>query len=207
VKSRIVKQLANNEIELDVAISQLMIIAFDIQNSNLFEWAKKELNGYTSKDELPIYRKLQSGNIYYNGINGVFKMTNQSIPITAFTKEECEGFSEVPIMHSIAALHQLSQQSNNNVIGKDLTYLAENIKKRTGIVCTKIIMKYENLDILNILNEIRTRLLEIFINLESEFGNLDDLDVDIGTITSDKLDTINLNVNTILYADDKQEIL
>lgn len=207
MKSKIIKQLACNEIELEVAVSQLMIIANDIKNISLYEWAKKELNGYTSEDELPMYRKLGAGYIYYNGINGRFKMTNQPLPITAFTKAELELFNEVPVLQSIAVLYEISQNKNNNGFGMDLTYLAKNIEKRHGIVCTSIFMKYASLDFLNILNKIRTKLLDIFISLEKEFGDLDKLDIDISNISSEKLDIVNSNLQTILFADDKQEIL
>ncbi len=47
-KSRIIKELANNEISLEVAFNRLLIIASDIENEELINWATNELNGYSS---------------------------------------------------------------------------------------------------------------------------------------------------------------
>ena len=45
-KSKIIKELANNDISLEVALNRLMIIASDIENEELSQWAERELNGY-----------------------------------------------------------------------------------------------------------------------------------------------------------------
>ena len=49
-----IKQLANNEIDLEVALSRLMIIASDINNEELYKWAESELNGYIYKRPLKL---------------------------------------------------------------------------------------------------------------------------------------------------------
>ena len=84
-KSKILKQLANNEITLEVALSRLMVIASDINNDALSAWAEMELNGYTEFSSLPSYRKIVSNNISYSGLKGVLKIKNASLPITALT--------------------------------------------------------------------------------------------------------------------------
>ena len=45
-KSKIIKELANKEISLEVAFNRLLIIASDIGNTDLIDWATNELNGY-----------------------------------------------------------------------------------------------------------------------------------------------------------------
>ena len=44
-KSKILKELANNEVPLDVALKRLLIICDDLDYKELFSWAEKELNG------------------------------------------------------------------------------------------------------------------------------------------------------------------
>lgn len=59
-KSKIIKELANNGILFEVAINRLLIIASDINNKELAQWAEKELNGYSSKDVIPPYRVIKN---------------------------------------------------------------------------------------------------------------------------------------------------
>ncbi len=72
-KSKIIKELANKEISLEVAFNRLLIIASDIENEELINWATNELNGYPDDSQIPTYRKSGLGQIIYSGINGNFK--------------------------------------------------------------------------------------------------------------------------------------
>ena len=69
-KSKIIKELANKEISLEVAFNRLLIIASDIGNQELIDWATNELNGYSDKSLIPTYRQSGIGQILYSGING-----------------------------------------------------------------------------------------------------------------------------------------
>lgn len=44
-KSKIIKELANKEISIEVELNRLLIIASDIDNKELIQWAKNESNG------------------------------------------------------------------------------------------------------------------------------------------------------------------
>lgn len=206
-KSLILKQLVNNEIDLEIVISRLMIIASDINNEKLYRWAENELNGYNSSDELPPYRKLGMDYITYSGINGKMHVTNQPIPLTAFSPDERELIGETPVFQSVRVLQQFAQQKKEENIGKDLTYLAESFFQRQGIRCTSIIMRYSYTDFIDILSSIRTKLISIFIKLDKEFGCLDNLDIDISGIDSKKLGTINTDLHSIVYMDNRTEVL
>ena len=56
-KSKIIKEIANKEISLEVAFNRLLIIASDVGNQNLIDWATNELDGYPSQARIPSYRK------------------------------------------------------------------------------------------------------------------------------------------------------
>jgi len=205
-KSKILKELANNEIDLEVAVSRLMIISSDIGNEKLYKWAESELNGYTSSDNLPEYRNLEIGHIVYSGLNGRMLVTNQPIPITAFSSDELDLITGTSFPHSIRAIQQFAQQDKKEEISKDLTFLASSFSKRQGVRCTSIKMLYGSADVLSILSNIRTKLISVFIKLDKEFGCLDNLDVDIQGINAKKLDSINADLSSIIYSDDKAEV-
>ena len=73
-KSKIIRELVNEEISLDSALTRLIVIANDIGNEDLVKWAEQELTGYPDADELPDYRKGNGGLIVYTGINGNFQV-------------------------------------------------------------------------------------------------------------------------------------
>lgn len=204
-KSLILKQLVNNEIDLEIVISKLMIIASDINNEKLYRWAENELNGYNSSNELPSHRKLRMGYITYSSINGRMHVINQPIPLTAFSPDERELIGETPVFQNVKVLQQLAQQKKEEDIGKDLTYLAESFFQRQGIRCASIIMRYSYTDFIDILSSIRTKLISMFIKLDKEFGCLDN--IDISRIDSKKLGTINTDLHSVVYMDNRAEVL
>ena len=79
-KSKVIKELASNEISLEVALNRLLIIASDIENDELAQWVENELNGYSDGAELPAYRVIDNTHFVYSGINGRFKVENAPLP-------------------------------------------------------------------------------------------------------------------------------
>lgn len=206
-KSKILKQLANNEIDIVVTLSRLMIISNDIGNDDLYEWSKNELNGYNLSDKIPSYRLLDVGQITYSGIKGMIQLKHNPIPITAFSPEERSLIANTTITQSVNAIQKLADPTNKEKVGRDLTFLAESFYKRQGIQCYSIYMNYGYSDFENILGQIRTKLLSVFIKLDKEFGCLDDLDVDVSLIESNRLENIKETLNATIYSDDKAEFL
>ena len=65
-KCKILKELANNEIALDVAFKRLLLICNDLNYTEIFAWAEKELNGYGVEEPVPEYRNLGVGKLLYS---------------------------------------------------------------------------------------------------------------------------------------------
>ena len=72
-KSKILKELASENVNLESVLSRLLIIASDLNNDKLAEWAKKELYGYSVDDDAPEYRKTGAGRIIVDGENASHK--------------------------------------------------------------------------------------------------------------------------------------
>ena len=52
-KSKIIKDLANNISSIEVTLNRIYLLANDIHNDDLKTWARKEIKGYTDKDQIP----------------------------------------------------------------------------------------------------------------------------------------------------------
>jgi len=201
-KSKIIKELANKEISLEVAFNRLLIIASDIGNTDLIDWATNELNGYSNDSKIPKYREGKMGHIGYSGINGHLQVRNQPLPLSVFDKEILDYIKVNYFDQDIATIGRFAF-GNNGEIGLDLTELAGNVYKNSSIQCISISMKFPKEMFLGILSVIRTKLLKIFIELDKNFGCLDNLDIDTN---GRKLKEINNKLNIIIYEDNSVTI-
>jgi hypothetical protein len=193
-KSRILKELANNEVSIEVALSRLMLIASDIDNIELKDWATKELNGYGVDDNCPIYRYIVSANVVFSGISGNFQLTNTPLPLISLPKEIYDNMlSPVAVRDSIAKIAHIFE-SKREGLHLDLTFYAGIIYERLGIQCTSVKQNFDYTHYGGILNALRTKLLNVFIELDKSLGNLDELDVDAKDVDLDSLRQVIVNI-------------
>lgn len=202
-KSKIIKELANKEVSLEVAFNRLLIIASDIGNQELIHWATNELNGYPDKSLIPTYRQSGIGQILYSGINGGYRVKNQPLPYGAIDDDLIKLLRENSFLHDISTLEKFANEDNDNEIGRNLTDLAGVVYKNTGIQCVNIYMKFTKETFIKILSILRTKILKVFIELDKEFGCLDDLDIDT---TGKKLKELNNKLNIIIFEDNSVTI-
>lgn len=178
-KSKILKELANNEVPLDVALKRLLIICDDLDYKELFSWAEKELNGYFGEESVPEYRNIGMGQILYSGLKGSMvshlKLTNQPFPIqwmpSKFMDYVCNNYERSTIANIVERAKTTSTYS------VDLTSLAGFIQ--VGIAFTSITQKFDSSSYAEIVNKLSNILLKIFMKLDKEYGNLDELDIDV----------------------------
>lgn len=75
------------------------------------------------------------------------------------------------------------------------------VLQRTGIQCTSIYQTVPLNFLQNILSQIKTILMNIFLKLDKEYGCLDNLDVDTTEKTPEEVEKINKVVNNYIFVD------
>lgn len=200
-KSRIIKELANNEISMDIAFQRLLIIASDIDNAELSAWAEAELHGYNSPNEIPPYRNVQSTSFIYSGINGSFKVQNSPFTWLSIIRKYSKDAFDVPVMDSIATLQYFIGNNKTSAYCRDFSMLSGKVYEQTGVQCTQILQQVPINYIQNIMSQIKTLLLRILLKLDKEYGSLDDLDIDTSNKTKEEIDKINQSINNYIYID------
>ena len=200
-KSTIIKELANNQIPMEVALQRLMIIASDLENEELSAWAEAELHGYSQSDTLPEYRNIRSIHFLYSGINGSFKVTNCPFTFTNILEEKLSNIYNVPIMDSVSSLQDFVDNPDKKSYRRDFSMLNGYVLQRTGIQCTSIYQTVPLNFLQKILSQIKTILMHVFLELDKEYGCLDDLDVDTTTKTPEEVEKINEVVNNYIFID------
>ena len=205
-KSKIIKALANNEISMEIALNRLLVIASDLDNDSLADWAAAELHGYSKGMELPEYRKKKSMHFTYSGINGGFQVTNIPFTYLEIIAEHDENAFDIPIMDSVTTLQDFLDNSDKQSYCRDYTYLNGYVYERTGIQCTSILQRVPLNFLQNILSEIKTRLLRVLVKLDKEYGCLDDLDVDTSVKSPEEVAAINKVVNNYIFVDNSVKV-
>ena len=211
-KSRIIKELANNEISIEVALSRMLIIASDIGNEALAKWAVKELNGYDNDDAIPEYRIAKHYQFLYSGINGRFQVKNAPLPFDSLIGKEDPSIFYMPIRDGIATIQDFLTNHPNENYGRDLTWAADMVYRLTGIQCASLRQVVPINSFTNLINNLKTALIKVLIELDKSFGSLDDLDIDTSIKTQAEIQQINQIINNMIYIDksvvigDKNEI-
>ena len=95
----------------------------------------------------------------------------------------------------------------DKLLTRDLTYLSGEVQKRSGgIQCVSIEQIIDSTEFLNVLSAIKTRLIMTFQKLEQEYGNLDDLDIDINEKSEQEIKQINVVIEKLIYENNSVSI-
>lgn len=203
-KSQLIKDLATNKISTEEGLQRLLVISSELNNEELTSWIMGELTGYPKNVELPAYRKNIGSTLSYSGINGSFQVTDLPLPYNFLPKEARELIEENPFNTSIRGIEKLLEE--NGKIGTDMTFLAGMVKKETGIICYSIYSEYSRVSIEEIISNVKNKLLLLLLDLEKEFGNLDNLDIEVDNLTTEKTQKIEESVSKIFYDDMEENI-
>lgn len=205
-KSKIIKELSNNSITLDVALNRLFVIASDIGNDELQQWAECELHGYREKSKLPEYRYAKNSFFKYSGINGGFKVTNAPLPLLEIMKIKDPTEFYIPISDGISTIEGFVNSPKHSEVGRDVTWAAGMVYRMSGIQCYSINQIVPISIFEGILNSVKMLLLKIFIKLDKTYGCLDDLDVDTNGISEEEIAETNTVINKYIYVDNSISI-
>jgi len=74
-----------------------------------------------------------------------------------------------------------------------------------GIQCYTLEQVVNKASLENILSNVKIKLIDILLDLESTFGELDQLDIDVKCISSEELQTVNETLLDKIYYDGKRE--
>ena len=200
-KSKLIRDIAEECISLESALLSLRVFTFSLKNSELQKWIENELRGYKIDDEIPQYRKDISYSIRYSGINRNF--TVKSAPLSeSFFTDEIKNFLRARQITNGTIERNLSIEMSYDLIEfAPMVYSAS----KCGIQCYTLEQVVNKASLENILNNVKIMLIDILLDLESKFGELDQLDIDVKHISSEELQTVNETLLDKIYYDGKRE--
>ena len=93
-----------------------------------------------------------------------------------------------------------------NEVGRDLTWAAGTVYKKSGIQCYSIKQIIPLNVFEDVLNSVKMLLMKIFIQLDKTYGCLDDLDIDTDCISPEEIAATNTTINKYIYVDNSINI-
>ena len=184
-KSQIIKDLANGSIDTQIALKRTKVLLQEFDDERLLEWVNYEIEGYPNDVEVPEYRRI-SGQSFCSYIKGTMsrflKYSNVPLSLGNMPENEREIFYYANMRESVGALkgtiHEYEPSIGRIIPAEYYPYIAK-CNNDMGMVIQSAEIQLNMPQILNIFPKVENKLLDILRYLEKQFGNLDELDIDV----------------------------
>jgi len=184
-------------LRLKVILSELLS---ELDNENIINWVNGELQGYKDKENIPSYRILQ-GNItgtYF--VNTTVKYTDAPVPLEILiSKESIAEIRTEKITDGITAIQNILQGENkgNLAFVVPTAYCHAISKDDLQIAGMRVNISSNQLD--GIISCVKSKLVEVIMELEKEFKNLDELDIRNQIEKIESVNQVIYNIENIIY--------
>lgn len=177
------------------------VFASRIGNKNLLNWVNKELNGYSMDDNLPEYR-IGSATSSCTLRQGYAMQENTPVPVSFIQDETLRNFfTQYEFRDSVKTLESYFSDKGNDILMKILpvdfwAFLTREFRKNGFKGEIRDIKKMSHISsITQTLTEVRSKFLDLMINLESEFP---DLPEDFSDYTETTKENLTQTINYIM---------
>ena len=122
-KSKIIKDLANGEVDTITALKRAKVLVSDLENDGILRWLDYEISGYPEGVAVPSYRKTHGilmGSYFRGSMATHMTWNHVSIPLGKMPDDIKELLLGVEFHESVEALRKLAQtsQDSGNQLGK-----------------------------------------------------------------------------------------
>ncbi|MFG6116947.1 hypothetical protein ACGTN9_17485 [Halobacillus sp. MO56] len=179
---------------------RLKVILSDLDNEIIINWIDGELQGY-KRMNVPEYRIIKGELMGTYILNYQYKYTNAPVPVEHVLDEErINQLRIITITDSITTLQNVLNHENKDYYGKIIPtalchYISTELFQIAGMRAT---IASNHLD--GIVSKVKSKLVEIVMELEKQFDNLDEMDIK-SQIEEDhsKKKQVVLNIEQIIY--------
>lgn len=178
----IINELIDTEKTISSPLLKTKVLASRLQNEILLNWVSNELKGYDRSDELPDYRKFK-GNIVGTFIVGNQQYNGQPVPIIGLDQEFQDDLTDMDFFDSISSLEKLKREDGRgkleHTFPAEITGLIEENWRKMGnpylqlVNCKKWVAGNA---VEGILACVRNNLLDFMLKIDSEFGNITEIE-------------------------------
>jgi len=189
--SEIIDILSSDTGKLSDALIKTKVLLHNVGHKELVPWVNSELNGYPDVDSVPEYRVLPA-QVLVNASNGAYRVTSHHIPMGHLDEKHREDLETARMDQSLAVLEKFTEDDDGHlqahipmesygILGKGLG----NSYQIESAWC-----EISNASVLQILIQVRSRLLDFVLELNDQFpSELDEEQVKerIGSVDTENL--------------------
>lgn len=174
----IIEILTDPNQSLEGALLKTQVLASRLANTELKKWVTNELKGYSDTSLLPEYRKAKANPIA-DIDDGMNYEANAPLPVTIFSRRIADLLIKFSIYQGVQSLEQTANGEHGEYIIKQfaedfcawLSREAQQNGQRINIHNVRVHIHVSELS--QALGAIRTRLLELMLELEKQYPNLE----------------------------------
>jgi len=194
----IIDLATDNKQPITVLLRKCLILASQLKNERLKVWANKELNGYDADDSLPPYRVLTTlarGN--FSGYGGR-QLRGWQIPAAVLEEEHRKWALETSLIHPVSTYEELSTGDGDiqSPWNPDLVLYYQQRIPLQGYALISAWQEIPKGGIVALLDTIRTRVLNMALEIKSEVG---ETDADLKKITPQDAKRVDQTVVNNIY--------
>lgn len=206
MKSKIIQDCTQVKISLETTLNRLKVILFSLSNDNINQWINNEINGYGEKDKLPDYRIITGIPIGSMMTFGGLHYTRRVIPLSNIDEKIKERMINKEVTEGIQVISDMVNQDNKIgiPISLDVCDMIARLQFE-NVSIDSLSIEFSKNEFQNILTKVRSKCLDILLNLENEFGNLDNYDVIDNAKKEDKQKII-IKIEKLISINDKNKI-
>lgn len=203
---RITEGATSNKTSISEVLRLCLRLGRLLQNNDLVDWALSELNGYENKDILPDYRVLDSPVTgHFSGSFGS-SIRNAHIPRGLIEEKHREVLFTNYMTEPVVELEQLIRQGKGSDLlrsfwsGDEIAYY-QSKEIYQGMVLSSAWRTLTKATISGILDTIRTRMLELTLNIKEEFDfeNINKFG-DNGAVINSRAEKVSQIFHNTIYA-------
>lgn len=191
----IINELVDTEKTINSPLLKTKVLASRLQNEVLLNWVSNELKGYELAGDLPDYRKY-NGNFTGTYINGNLQYNDQPVPTIGLKREFEEMLYSMDFYQSISSLESLKGENKSgkleHIFSSEVTGIIQQNLRNMGNPYLQLVNCKKSISVnavVEILSFVRNNLLDFMLNIDSEFGNITEIE---------ELKTKNKEITTIM---------
>jgi hypothetical protein len=187
----------DENVDISVLLRKCTILAARLGNEEFKLWVERELNGYTSKEDVPGYRILKAESYgYFTGIAGSALKNAPIAPsyISGISKKWKEFITTLYLMDPISYYTSLTKnRSGNEVLKIDwpadlIAYVGDKIYE--GMNCVSAWRIISRSSIFSLLDTVRNRILSFALEIEAEAPDAGEVEPNIKPLADKRVSQV-----------------
>ncbi|BAX58655.1 histidine kinase [Burkholderia stabilis] len=170
----IVTLLSDKDGSLTDALLKMKVLLHRIGHKELADWVNDELNGYGDGKPVPAYRVV-GARLLGNVQNSAWQFSKHGLPTTHLSDDVRKSLLEAPLRESVGVLEQFAAKPDTSLsipIPPEFNSLLGKAIQNAWV--TSAWTQIEATQILSVLIEIRSRLLDFVLNVQDQLGDVAD---------------------------------